>query len=291
MIFKAAPSLPGINAINARTEKAANVATEVAASVASETSESVGVGNNNSTGSRPRQVSVETRQALQLVPGCFLLLVRRAAEQGGDSSVAFSDDGIESSTAGEIGVSSLATSLSSLVSPAHCGTHTSTPASGLTFETGELAQPEIQRTATELAVDAGTPTGTLSTSLPAIALQQTAVSLAGMFEDLLLTLNSLLHAIGVVVGSESSGTQAPVAPTVTPVFPGAADPRQFVAGSQAVQSVLVDVSGNGQFQLEPFSRRESSIQSLTLEFAPRHGQLLVRDLREGMLEFGGRSRF
>jgi hypothetical protein len=280
-----ASSQPGISAINARTEKAANVGTEVDASVASETSDSAGTSNNTSTGSRTRRTPAETRQAVQLVLERFLLLVSPAVGRAGGSSVAFSEDGTGASTAGEVGLSGLATLLSSLASPAQRETRESPAASEQSFVVGELAPPDGQHATTEFAVDAGTPTVTLAASLPAIALQQTAVSLAGMFEDLLLTLNSLLHAIGVAVGSESSGTQTPVAPTVAPVFPGAADPRQFVAGSQTIQSVLVDDSGNGQLQLEPFSRRENSIQSLALEFAPRHGQLLVRDLRKGMLEF------
>ena len=284
--ISATPS-PGqeARASNASTEEPAGVESEVAAFAASERTDSVGAGNRTSTDSRSRQLSPEIRQAVQLVPGRFLLLTSPAVERAGGPSVAVSYDGTGSSIGGEFGLSSLATLLSSLASPAQRDTRETQAASGLMFETGELAQPDSQHAATEFAIDAGAPSGTLTASLPAIALQQTVVSLAGMFEDLLLTLNSLLHAIGVAVGSESSGTQAPVAPTVAPVFPGASAPRQFVAGSQAIQSVLVDLSGNGQFQLEPFSRRENSIQTLTLDFAPRHGQLLVRDLRKGMLEF------
>ena len=284
-ISGALPPRQRASASNISTEEPAGVESEVAASATSEREDSVGVGKSTSTDLRSRQASAETVQAVQLVPGRFLLLVSASAGRKGSSSVAVSYGGTGSSAAGELALSGLTTLLSSLVSPDQPDTQASCAASGLTFETGELAQPDSQHTATELAVEAGTPTVTLAASLPAIALQQTAVSLAGMFEDLLLTLNSLLHAIGVAVGSESRGTQAPVAPTVAPVFPGVADPRQFVAGSPTIQSVPVDVSGSGKFQLEPFSRRENSIQTLTLEFAPRHGQLLVRDLRKGMLEF------
>lgn len=284
-IVETASPLPGISVISAPTEKAAVIENEGAASASSRQPDSVGVSNNTSAGSRTRQLSVETRQAMQLVPGRLLLLTSPAARHAGGFSVAVSGHGAETSTVSETDLSGLAILLSSLTSPAQLESHGSSAMSGQSFAADEYAPPDGRHAATEFAIDSGATAGTLTVSLPAVALRQTAVSLAGMFEDLLLTLNSLLHAIGVAVGSESSGTQAPIAPTVAPVFPGAADPRQFAAGSQAIQSVLVGVSGNGQFQLEPFSRHDGSIQSLTLEFAPRHGQLFVRDIRKGMLEF------
>ncbi len=282
--FGPAPRHRSSGASNGAVETTATVATSAVVSAAS-ASVSDDAANDASTDSRSSQAERETRQAVPLLPGNVLLLASVAEDRAGASSVRLAVGETGSLRVSEAGLSGLAALLSTFAASTQREPREPPSSSHEPSGQTDVEPSSIANASPEVAIDAGFRTGTLAASLPTVALQQTAVSLAGMFEDLLLTFNSLLHAVGMAVGSENSGTQPPVAPTVAPVFPGSSGSRQLVGGAHAIQTVLVDLSTNGEFQLEPFSRRENPIRELSLEFAPRHGQLLVRDLENGMLEF------
>jgi len=282
--FGPAPRHRPSGASNGAVETTATIATSALVSTAS-ASVSDDAANDDSTDSRSSQAEREARQAVSLLPGNVLLLASVAEDRAGASSGRLAVGETGSSPVSEAGLSGLAALLSTFAASTQRETHEPPSSSHEPSGQTDVEPSSIANVSAEAAIDAGFRTGTLAASLPTVALQQTAVSLAGMFEDLLLMFNSLLHAVGMAVGSENSGTQPPVAPTVAPVFPGSSGSRQLVGGAHAVQTVLVDLSTNGEFQLEPFSRRENPIRELSLEFAPRHGQLLVRDLENGMLKF------
>ncbi len=170
-------------------------------------------------------------------------------------------------------------------------------------ETGWFELAEADRQVTQASV-AGThadqakpgavrnlPPRTIQCSLPAIAVQQATLSLAGVLEDILLTLNSLLHAVGISIIPDDASGASPVARTVAPVFPGGTDHRQLAGTLDVVHTVISDEPSTTSFLLKPLSRQRNSIESLTIELSPRHGSLTIDNPAVGTLRFAPNPGF
>ncbi|MHC4874951.1 MAG: hypothetical protein ACYTGL_00545 [Planctomycetota bacterium] len=136
-----------------------------------------------------------------------------------------------------------------------------------------------------LVTVADPPAGMAGLDLSVAALEQAAIGLAGLVEDVLLTIHSALQTIGLALGADSGGSSVPVALTVAPVFPGGNNLQRLEGGVLRGQTVFVDALESQPFRVNIPGAEATSIESLTLAFAPRHGQLIDHKLSTGELRF------